>query len=351
MHICDGLAGTVGNTPLIRLNLVSELTGCEIYGKAEFLNPGGSVKDRTALYLLHDAEERGRVRPGYTLVDATAGNTGIGLALLGRTKGYDVLVVMPDDQSQEKIDQLRALGVEVRLVPPVSDEHPDHYRTVARRLAASMKNAVYLDQFDNPASMEAHFDTTGPEIWEQTHGRIDAFVCGAGTGGTLAGVSRYLKQQNPDVMTVLADNTGSALFSYVKTGELRRVGDPSIIEGIGNTRVTANLEKADIDDAVLVDDLESLATIDHLLFEEGLFVGGSSGLNVAAAVELARMLGPRHTVVTMLCDGGSRYLSKLFNPQWRELRGYPAPADSHHWMQAARGGSLSATKGTAEPSE
>lgn len=332
MYICDGLAGTIGNTPLIRLNTVSELTGCEIYGKAEFLNPGGSVKDRAALYLIHDAEEKGLLKPGGTVIEGTAGNTGIGIALLCRAKRYDSIFVIPETQSQEKIDYLRALGAEVRLVPAVPYSNDDNYVKVARRLAESMDNAVCLNQFDNTANAQAHYETTGPEIWSQTNGHIDAFVTSTGTGGTLAGISKYLKEQNPEVQTVLADPMGSSLFSYVKTGELREIGDNSITEGIGNGRVTENLAEAVLDDAILVDDLECVAMVDHLLFEQGLFVGGSSGLNVAAAVELAKMMGPRHTIVTMLCDSGNRYMSRLFNPDWREAKGFPGPTDPRHWL-------------------
>ncbi len=332
MRVCDGLVGTIGNTPLIRLNTVSELTGCNIYGKAEFLNPGGSVKDRAALALILDAEEKGLLKPGGTVVEGTAGNTGIGLVHICRAKGYQCLIVMPETQSQEKVDYLRALGADVRLVPAVPYENENNYVKVAKRLAESCDNGVWMNQFDNTANRLAHYRSTGPEIWEQTEGSVDAFVAATGTGGTLGGVSQFLKEQKPRVQIVLADPMGSALYSYVKTGELKVLGDNSITEGIGNGRVTRNLQGVEIDDAVVVDDLECVATVDHLLYEEGLFVGSTSGLNVAAAVELAHMMGPGHTIVTMLCDGGNRYVSRLFNAEWRKSKGFPGPADSYHWV-------------------
>ncbi|MGV6857706.1 MAG: cysteine synthase A [bacterium] len=332
MRVCDGLLGTIGNTPLIRLNSVSQLTGCQIYGKAEFLNPGGSVKDRAALALVQDAEEKGLLSPGGTVVEGTAGNTGIGLAHVCRARGYQCQIVMPETQSPEKADYLRALGAEVRLVPALPYENENNYVKVARRMADNCENGVWMNQFDNTANRLAHYQTTGPEIWRQTDGKVDAFVAATGTGGTLGGVSQYLKEQNTNISVVLADPMGSGLYSYVKTGEVKILGDNSITEGIGNGRVTKNLQGVEIDDAIVVDDLETVATVDHLLYEEGLFLGSTSGLNVAAAVELAHMLGPGHTIVTVLCDGGTRYLSRLFNAQWRKSKGFPGPADAYHWV-------------------
>ena len=315
MDIKNGFVGTVGNTPLIRLNSFSEQTGCEIIGKAEFLNPGGSVKDRAALYIIQDAEKKGLLKPGGTVVEGTAGNTGIGLTHICNAKGYKCLIVIPDTQSQEKIDALRTLGAEVRAVPAVPYKDPNNYVKLSGRLAAEMENAIWANQFDNLANRQSHYETTGPEIWEQTNGKIDGWVAATGTGGTFAGVSLYLKEKNPAVKSVVADPLGSGLYSYVKTGEIKIEGN-SITEGIGNSRVTANLEGVPIDDAIQIDDAECIRVIYQLLRKDGLFMGGSVGINVGAAVSLAKQLGPGHTIVTVLCDSGARYQSRLFNPEW-----------------------------------
>lgn len=315
MDIKSGFVGTVGNTPLIRLNSFSEETGCEILGKAEFLNPGGSVKDRAALYIIEDAEKNGSLKPGGTVVEGTAGNTGIGLAHICNAKGYKCLIIIPDTQSQEKMDMLRTLGAEVRPVPAVPYKDPNNYVRLSGRIAGEMENAIWANQFDNLANRRAHYETTGNEIWEQTGGKIDAFTCATGTGGTLAGVAMCLKEKNPDVKTVLADPMGSALYSYIKTGDLKMEGN-SITEGIGNSRVTANMENIPIDDAIQIDDREAVRVIYQLLMQDGLFLGGSSGINVGAAVALAQQMGPGHTIVTILCDSGSRYQSRLYDRNW-----------------------------------
>jgi len=320
MEIRKGFAGAVGNTPLIRLKKLSEETGCEILGKAEFLNPGGSVKDRAALFIVEDAERRGTLKPGGTVVEGTAGNTGIGLAHICAARGYKCVIVIPDNQSQEKMDLLRALGAEVRPVPPKPYKDPDNYQKVAGRLAESLPNAIWAMQFDNVVNRRAHYETTGPEIWKDTQGRVDAFVSAVGTGGTLAGTARFLKEKKPAVRIVLADPHGSALYSWKKTGELVAEGN-SITEGIGTTRITANLEGTPIDDAVRVSDPECVNMVYRLLREEGLFVGGSTGINVCAAVQAARAMGPGHTIVTLLCDRGSLYMGRLFNPKWLAEKG------------------------------
>ena len=321
MQITQGFTGTVGNTPLIRLPRLSEETGCEILGKAEFLNPGGSVKDRAAMGILDAAEAAGELVPGGTVVEGTAGNTGIGLTHICNERGYRCIIVIPETQSQEKIELLRTLGAEVRAVPAKPYKDPGNYQHVARRLAEERDNAIYAGQFDNTANRDAHYRTTGPEIWRETDGRVDAFVAATGTGGTLGGVARHLKEQNAGVRIVLADPPGSALYHWVHHGELKPVGDGSITEGIGTSRITRNLEGTPIDDAVMPGDQETVDMVYGLLHEEGLFLGGSSGLNVAAAVRVARDLGPGHTVVTILCDGGSRYQSRLFNRAWLEEKG------------------------------
>jgi len=320
MDIKDGFVGTVGNTPLIRLNKFSQETGCEILGKAEFLNPGGSVKDRAALYIIQDAEAKGLLKPGGTVVEGTAGNTGIGLAHICNAKGYKCLIFIPDTQSQEKIDALKTLGAEVRAVPAVPYKDPNNYVKLSGRIAAEMENAIWANQFDNLANRRSHYETTGREIWEQTDGKVDAWVTATGTGGTLAGVAMYLKEKNPAIKTVLADPMGSGLYSYIKTGEITSEGS-SITEGIGNSRVTANLEGAPIDDAIQIDDPECVQVVYQLLREEGLFLGGSTGINVAAAIALAKQLGPGHTIVTILCDSGTRYQSRLFNREWLAAKG------------------------------
>ena len=320
MDIKPGFIGTVGNTPLIRLNSFSEQTGCEILGKAEFLNPGGSVKDRAALYIIQDAENKGLLKSGGTVVEGTAGNTGIGLAHICNAKGYKCLIVIPDTQSQEKMDALRTLGAEVRPVPAVPYKDPNNYVKLSGRLAEEMENAIWANQFDNLANRQAHYETTGREIWEQTEGKVDAWVTATGTGGTLAGVSLFLKEKNPNIKTVVADPMGSGLYSYVKTGEIHTEGS-SITEGIGNSRITANMEDVPIDDAIQVDDREAVRVIYQLLRKDGLFLGGSSGINVGAAVALAQEMGPGHTIVTILCDGGARYQSRLFNQEWLASKG------------------------------
>lgn len=320
MDIKDGFVGTIGNTPLIRLNRFSEETGCEILGKAEFLNPGGSVKDRAALYIIQEAEEKGLLKPGGTVVEGTAGNTGIGLAHICNAKGYKCLIVIPETQSQEKIDALRTLGAEVRPVPSVPYKDPNNYVKLSGRLAQEMENAIWANQFDNLANRRAHYETTGPEIWQQTDGKVDAWVTATGTGGTLAGVAMYLKEKNPAIKTVLADPMGSALYSYVKTGEVNSEGS-SITEGIGNSRVTANMEGVPIDDAIRINDIECVRVVYRLLTESGLFLGGSTGINVGAAVALAKQMGPGHTIVTILCDSGARYQSRLFNREWLAEKG------------------------------
>ncbi|NEN91216.1 MAG: cysteine synthase A [Okeania sp. SIO3H1] len=315
MDIKQGFIGTVGNTPLIRLNSFSEETGCEILGKAEFLNPGGSVKDRAALYIIKDAEEKGLLKSGGTVVEGTAGNTGIGLAHICNAKGYKCLIIIPETQSIEKMDALRTLGAEVRPVPAVPYKDPNNYVKMSGRLASEMENAIWANQFDNLANRIAHYETTGPEIWEQTDGKVDAWVAATGTGGTFAGVSLFLKEKNPQVKTVVADPMGSGIYSYVKTGEISTEGN-SITEGIGNSRITKNMENVPIDDAIRVDDKEAVRVVYQLLRKDGLFMGGSVGINVGAAVALAKEMGPGHTIVTVLCDSGARYQSKLFNSEW-----------------------------------
>ncbi|MCY7282424.1 MAG: cysteine synthase A [Cyanobacteria bacterium CAN_BIN43] len=320
MDIKQGFVGAVGNTPLIRLNSFSEETGCEILGKAEFLNPGGSVKDRAALYIIEDAEKRGILKPGGTVVEGTAGNTGIGLAHICNAKGYKCLIIIPDTQSQEKIDLLRTLGAEVRTVPAVPYKDPNNYVRLSGRVAEEMENAVWANQFDNLANRQAHYETTGMEIWQQTEGKVDAWVSATGTGGTYAGVALLLKEKNPNVKCVLADPMGSGLYSYAKTGEIHVEGS-SITEGIGNSRVTANLAGVPIDDAIQIDDPEALRVVYQLMREDGLFMGGSVGINVGAAIALAKQMGAGHTIVTVLCDGGARYQSRLFNQEWLKSKG------------------------------
>ena len=329
MKIVDGLTEAVGNTPLIRLRRASDLTGCTILGKAEFLNPGGSVKDRAALYIIRDAEERGDLEPGGLIVEGTAGNTGIGLALVGNARGYRTLIVIPETQSQEKKDMLRLCGAALEEVPAAPYRDPGNYVRVSERrakeLAATEPNGVlWANQWDNTANREAHVRGTGPEIWEQTGGRVDGFVCAIGTGGSLAGVSMYLKERRADVVTAAADPAGAGMYSYFKTGELAAEGS-SITEGIGQNRITKNVEGAPIDEAYRIPDEEAVPVVFELLKEEGLCLGGSSGINVAGAIRLARDLGPGHTIVTLLCDSGTRYQSKLFNPAFLREKGLPAP--------------------------
>ncbi|MBX5460712.1 MAG: cysteine synthase A [Steroidobacteraceae bacterium] len=328
MKIASGFTASVGNTPLIRLRGPSEATGCEILGKAEFMNPGGSVKDRAARGIIEAAEARGELKPGGIVVEGTAGNTGIGLAHVCNERGYRCVIVMPDNQSAEKYRLLEMLGAEVHKVPTVPYSNPNQYQKVAGRLASLLPNAIWSNQFDNTANRDAHFRTTGPEIWEQTEGRVSAFVAASGTGGTFAGVSDYLKQQNPKIRCVLADPPGSSLYEYVKNGALKATGSGSITEGIGIGRVTANLATAKIDDAVHIEDSETVSYVYRLLHEEGLFLGSTSGINVAAAVRVARELGPGHTIVTVLCDGGAKYQSRLFNPEWLAQKGLAQYATS-----------------------
>ena len=320
MDIKDGFVGTVGNTPLIRLNSFSEETGCEILGKAEFLNPGGTVKDRAALSIIEDAEKKGLLKPGGTVVEGTAGNTGIGLTHICNAKGYKCLIIIPETQSQEKIDTLKTLGAEVRTVPAVPYKNPNNYVKVSGRLAQEMDNAIWANQFDNLANRQAHYETTGAEIWAQTDGKIDAWVSATGTGGTYAGVAMFLKEKNPEIKCIVADPMGSGLYSYVKTGEIKPEGN-SITEGIGNSRITANMEGVPIDDAIQIDDRECIRVVYQLLRQDGLFMGGSVGINVGAALALAKQLGPGHTIVTVLCDSGSRYQSRLYNQQWLAEKG------------------------------
>jgi cysteine synthase A len=329
VDVRDGFTDAVGNTPLIRLRKASELTGCNVLGKAEFLNPGGSVKDRAAKYMILDAEERGDLQPGGVVVEGTAGNTGIGLALVGNARGYRTVILMPETQSQEKKDMLRLCGVELRCVPAVPYKDPNHYVKQAERYAAELAKSepngvLYANQWDNPSNRTGHVRSTGPEIWQQTNGHVDGFTCAIGTGGTLAGVGEFLKSVNPDVRIVAADPMGAAMYHWIKHGELKSEGS-SITEGIGQGRVTGNIADAPIDDAYQIPDPEWLPIIFDLLREEGLCLGGSSGVNVAGAIRLAKELGPGHTVVTVLADYGTRYQSKLFNPEFLRAKGLPVP--------------------------
>jgi cysteine synthase A len=319
MTIPDTLA-LIGNTPLVRLQGPSEATGCDIYGKCEFLNPGASIKDRAALGIVEDAEERGLITPGGTIVEGTAGNTGIGLALVANAKGYKTIIVMPETQSREKMDTLRALGAELVLVAAAPYSSPCHFVHTSRRLAEETSNALWANQFDNIANRRAHIRWTAEEIWTQMEGRIDGFTCSVGTGGTLAGVGLGLKAKDPDVTIALTDPHGAALFSYYACGELKSEGN-SVAEGIGQGRITANLEGAPIDAQFRVSDAEGLAQVQALLKEEGLCLGLSSGINVAGAMALARQLGPGKRIVTILCDTGFRYLSTLYNPEWLAAKG------------------------------
>ncbi len=329
MDIRNGFLGTIGKTPLIRLRKASDDTGCEIYGKAEFLNPGGSVKDRAALFIIRDAEKRGLLKPGGVIVEGTAGNTGIGLALVGNARGYRSVIVIPETQSQEKKDMLRLCGAELIEVPAVPYSDPNNYVKYSGRLAAELAakephGAVWANQFDNVANRMAHIEGTGPEIWRQTDGKVDGFTCAVGTGGTLAGTGLALKDRSKKVVIALADPMGAALYNYYKHGELKSEGS-SITEGIGQGRITKNLEGAPIDDAFQVTDEEALPVVFDLLKYEGLCLGGSSGINVAGAIKLAKKMGPGHTIVTILCDTGQRYQSKLFNPKFLRQRNLPVP--------------------------
>ncbi|QYO78259.1 cysteine synthase A [Devosia salina] len=329
----EDLISAIGNTPLIRLNRVSTLTGCEIWGKAEFLNPGQSVKDRAALFIIHDAVKSGRLKPGGTIVEGTAGNTGIGLTLVANSLGFKSVIVIPETQSQEKKDALRLYGAELIEVPAKPYRNPNNYIKISGRLAdklnAELPNgAVWANQFDNVSNRRAHVETTGPEIWQQTNGRIDGFICAVGSGGTLAGVAEALRARNPDVKIGLADPEGAALYEYYKHGELKSSGD-SITEGIGQGRITANLEGLKVDMPYRIPDSEALPYIFDLLEHEGLCLGGSSAINIAGAVRMARDLGPGHTIVTVLCDYGNRYASKIFNPAFLRGKNLPVPP----WME------------------
>ena len=335
--IRDGLTEAIGNTPLIRLRKVSELTGCTILGKAEFLNPGQSVKDRAALFIVQDAMKRGALGPGGVIVEGTAGNTGIGLALVGNALGFRTVIVIPDTQSQEKKDALVLCGAKLIEVPAVPYADPNNYVKYSGRLAYELngrepEGAIWANQFDNLANRQAHLETTGPEIWAQTEGQVDGFICAVGTGGTLAGVGLALKAKKPEVVIALADPMGASLYHYYKHGTLKAEGN-SITEGIGQGRITANLEGAPIDEAFQVSDEEALPIIFDLLEYEGLCLGGSTGINVAGAIRLAKHMGPGHTIVTILADYGNRYQSKLFNPEFLRSKGLPVP----HWIESGQG--------------
>jgi cysteine synthase len=333
MSVHHGIVDAIGNTPMIRLHRASELTGCAILGKAEFMNPGQSVKDRAALFIIQDAEKRGLLRPGGVIVEGTAGNTGIGLALVGNALGYRTVIVIPETQTQEKKDMLRLCGAELIEVPAVPYANPNNYVKVSGRIAESLaksepNGAIWANQFDNVANRDGHVVTTGPEIWAQTNGRVDGFVCAVGTGGTLAGVGIALKERNPKIAIGLADPMGAALYNYYTRGELKAEGS-SITEGIGQGRITKNLEGFEPDVAFQIPDDEAVPIVFELLEQEGLCLGGSSGINVAGAIRLAQHLGPGHTIVTVLCDYGTRYQSKLFNPDFLRSRNLPVPA----WLE------------------
>ena len=333
MDVRDGFVGAIGNTPLIRLPRLSEQTGCEILGKAEFLNPGSSVKDRAALAIILDAERRGRLQPGGLIVEGTAGNTGIGLALVGRARGYRTLIVIPETQSQEKKDMLRLCGAELREVPAVPYKNPENYVHVSRRLGEELaksepNGAIWANQFDNIANRQGHYETTGPEIWRQTGGKLDGFICAVGTGGTLAGIGMYLKERNKNIVIGLADPMGSALYNFYKHGELKAEGS-SITEGIGQGRITANIEGAPVEETFQIPDTEAIPYVFETFEHEGLCLGASSGVNLAGAVRLAETLGPGHTIVTVLCDYGTRYTSRLFNPAFLREKDLPVPV----WLE------------------
>ncbi len=329
MTVARSVLDAIGNTPLIRLNRASEATGCEILGKAEFMNPGASVKDRAALYIVRDAEQRGLLKPGGRIVEGTAGNTGIGLAMVAGALGYKTTIVIPRTQSQEKKDAIRLLGAELVEVDALPYSNPDNYVRFSGRLAEQLNasqpaGAIWANQFDNVANRQAHYETTGPEIWEQTDGHVDGFICAVGSGGTLAGVAQALRARNPEVKIGLADPGGAALYGYYAHGELKAEGT-SISEGIGQGRITANLEGLDIDHPYRIDDAEMMRAIFDLVTHEGLVMGGSTGINVAGAIRMAKDLGPGHTIVTILCDQGARYQSKIFNPEFLRERGLPSP--------------------------
>jgi cysteine synthase A len=323
MHIAPDIISLIGNTPLLILKGPSQETGCTILGKAEFLNPGGSVKDRAALGIIEDAEKQGLLKPGGIIVEGTAGNTGIGLAVVGAARGYKTIIVMPETQSREKMDTLRALGAELVLVPAAPYANPGHYVHTSRRIAGETPGAIWANQFDNVANRLAHIRTTAPEIWRQTEGRIDGFTCAVGTGGTLAGVALGLRAEKPDVTIALTDPEGAALFNWFANGELKAEGS-SVSEGIGQSRITGNLDGLHVDAQFRVPDAEGLAWVRRLNAEEGICLGLSSGINVAGAVRLARQMGPGHVIVTILCDSGLRYLSTIYNPDWLAAKGLAA---------------------------
>ncbi len=329
MDVRTSVLECIGKTPLVRLAAASAATGCEIFGKAEFMNPGGSIKDRAALGIVRAAEASGELQPGGTIVEGTAGNTGIGIAMVANALGYRSVIVMPETQSKEKIDTLRAYGAELHLVPAVPYRNPENYVHVSQRLAAQLAatdpaGAVWANQFDNTANRDFHALTTGPEIWNQTDGKVDGFVCAVGTGGTLAGVARALRERNPAVRIALSDPAGSGLYHYYTRGEIEVEGN-SITEGIGNGRITGNLDDVVIDHAFRIEDSESIPLVFSLLRGEGLLLGGSSGVNVAGAIRLAHELGPGHVIVTILCDSGLRYRAKLFNPEFLAAKGLDVP--------------------------
>ena len=331
MKVSHDITAAIGNTPLIRLRKASELTGCTILGKAEFMNPGQSVKDRAALFIIRDALAKGKLKPGGTIVEGTAGNTGIGLTIVANALGFRTVIVIPVTQSQEKKDALRQLGAELVEVPAVPYKNPNNYVKYSARLASAV-GALWANQFDNVANRQAHVETTAPEIWEQTEGKVDGFVASVGSGGTLAGVSMGLKARNPNIRIALADPMGAALYNYYKHGELKSEGS-SITEGIGQGRITANLEGAAVDEAFQIADAEAVTIAFDLLEHEGLCMGGSTGINVAGAIRLARQMGPGHTIVTVLCDYGTRYASKLFNPAFLREKNLPVPA----WLERSSG--------------
>jgi len=333
----DGLIEAIGNTPLIKLRKASEETGCTILGKAEFANPGQSVKDRTARQMILEAEARGELQPGGLIVEGTAGNTGIGLALVANARGYRSLILIPESQSQEKKDTLRICGAELIEVPALPFKDPNNYQHIAKRMAEQLaqtepNGVLYADQWNNLDNRKAHFVGTGPEIWDQTDGQVDGFICAVGTGGTLAGTSTYLREKNPDVVIGCADPRGAAMYNFFTSGEATSTDGGSVTEGIGLGRVTRIIEDIKVDNAYVIPDEEAMATIFELVHHEGLVLGGSSGINVAGAVRLAKEMGPGHTIVTVLCDFGNRYQSKLFNPDFLKSKGLEAP----DWLKAGK---------------
>jgi cysteine synthase len=334
MTIKHDVVEAIGNTPLIKLKRASEATGCTILGKAEFMNPGQSVKDRAGKWMILEAEKRGDLKPGGLVVEATAGNTGIGLAVVASARGYRTLIVIPETQSQEKKDMLRLCGAELVEVPALPYSNPDNYQHVGKRLADQLRKSepngvLFADQWNNLDNLKAHYDSTGPEIWEQTGGKVDGFICSVGTGGTLAGVSSYLKEKNKGIVIACADPRGAAMYEWFKHGEAKATPGGSVTEGIGLGRVTAIIEGAKVDEAYLIPDEEAVPIIYELLEQEGLCLGGSTGINVAGAIRLARQLGPGHTIVTVLCDSGNRYQSKLFNPDFMRSKNLPVP----EWLE------------------